>query len=149
MRYAGRMRIEFITFTNICNAFFLCRKNTSIFFLFFILISISTPLIFLPRLAYGHAFVTSSDPSPSQSVASSPSKVDVFFSEPVDVKYSKLKVLDQNGKQINTNDLDYLNGDQSSLSATMPQLKDGVYTVSTTVFLKPMDMSLITLSFLL
>lgn len=127
------MKIESITFTNICNAFFLCRKNASIFFLFFILISISTPLIFLPQLAYGHAFVTISDPSPSQSVASSPSKVDVFFSEPVDVKYSKLKVLDQNGKQINTNDLDYLNGDQSSLSAKMPQLKDGVYTVSTTV----------------
>lgn len=91
-------------------------------------------ILILPlNLTYGHAFVTSSDPSSSQSIAKSPSKVNVFFSEPVDVRYSKLKVLDQNGKQIETSSLQYLGGDQSALSARLPQLKDGVYTVSTTV----------------
>jgi copper transport protein len=82
---------------------------------------------------YGHAFVTSSNPSPSQSVSTSPTKVDVFFSEPVDLRYSKLKVIDQNGKQVDNKDIHHLNGDQSSLSVSLPQLNDGVYTVSTTV----------------
>lgn len=82
---------------------------------------------------YGHAFVTSSNPSQSQSVSTSPTKVDVFFSEPVDLRYSKLKVIDQNGKQVDKKDIHHLNGDQSSLSVSLPQLNDGVYTVSTTV----------------
>lgn len=133
MRYVGRMRNILITLTNTFDAIFHFRKNTPIFLMFIIILSISSALIFSPKLVYGHAFVTRSDPAPSQSLPTSPSKVDVFFSEPVDVKYSKLKVLDQDGKQINTNKIHYLNGDQSALTSTLTQLKDGVYTVSTTV----------------
>ena len=96
----------------------------------FIIIS---SLVFSLKETYGHAFVTSSNPSSSQSVASSPPEVDVFFSEPVDVKYSKLKILDETGKQVETAGLHHLKGDESALSVTLPHLKDGVYTVSTTV----------------
>ena len=96
----------------------------------FIIIS---SLVFSLKETYGHAFVTSSNPSSSQSVASSPPEVDVFFSEPVDVKYSKLKILDETGKQVETAGLHHLKGDESALSVTLPRLKDGVYTVSTTV----------------
>jgi methionine-rich copper-binding protein CopC len=43
--------------------------------------------------------------------ASSPPEVDVFFSEPVDVKYSKLKILDETGKQVETAGLHHVKGD--------------------------------------
>jgi len=95
--------------------------------------SVFTSYMFPLKNTYEHAFVTSSSPSASQSLSTSPTKLDVFFSEPVDLKYSKLKVIDQNGKQVDNKDIHHLNGDQSSLSVSLPQLNDGVYTVSTTV----------------
>ena len=75
----------------------------------------------------------SSTPSPSQSLTSSPSKVTVLFSEPIDLKYSEIKVLDADGKQIDNKDANYLPGDQTGVSVSVSNLKDGVYTVSTNV----------------
>jgi copper transport protein len=79
--------------------------------------------------------VIKSDPSSSQSLTTPPTKVDVYFSEPVDQRYSELSVIDPNGKQIDNKDIQHINGDQSSLSVTLPssRLKDGVYTVTTKV----------------
>lgn len=94
-------------------------------------------LILVPAIpkSYAHAFVIKSNPSSSQSLTTPPAKVDVYFSEPVDLRYSKLSVIDSNGKQIDNKDIKYINGDQSSLSVTLPssRLKDGVYTVTTKV----------------
>jgi copper transport protein len=104
------------------------------------LLAIVIPLVLLLILAptipksYAHAFVIKSNPSPSQSLTTPPAKVDVYFSEPVDQRYSKLSVIDPNGKQIDNKDIKNVNGDQSSLSVTLPSsLKDGVYTVITKV----------------
>ncbi len=101
------------------------------------IVSLLLSLTFFPNgipEAYAHAFTIKSDPSPSQSLPSSPSKVDVFFSEPVDLRYSTIKVLDASGKQVDNKDPRNINGDPASLSVTLPSgLKDGVYTVSTKV----------------
>jgi copper transport protein len=85
--------------------------------------------------AYAHAFTIRSDPSPSQSVPSPPTKVDVYFSEPIDLRYSTIKVLDPGGKQVDVKDEHNIGGDPASLSVTLSSsgLKDGVYTVSTKV----------------
>jgi copper transport protein len=85
--------------------------------------------------AYAHAFTIRSDPSPSQSVPSAPTKVDVYFSEPIDLRYSTIKVLDPSGKQVDVKDEHNIGGDPASLSVSLPSsgVKDGVYTVSTKV----------------
>ena len=94
-----------------------------------IVVPIILLLILVPTIpkSYAHAFVIKSDPS-SQSLTTPPTKVDVYFSEPVDLRYSKLSVIDPNGKQIDDKDIQHINGDQSSLSVTIPssRLKDGV-----------------------
>jgi copper transport protein len=104
------------------------------------LLAIVVPLVLLLILvpaipkSYAHAFVIKSNPSSSQSLSTPPAKVDVYFSEPVDLRYSKLSVIDPNGKQIDNKDIKNVDGDQSSLSVTLPSsLKDGVYTVTTKV----------------
>jgi copper transport protein len=105
------------------------------------LLAIMVPLILLLILvptipkSYAHAFVIKSNPSPSQSLSVPPARVDVYFSEPVDIRYSKLAILDSNGKQIDNRDIKNINGDQMALSVTLPssRLKDGVYTVTTKV----------------
>lgn len=82
--------------------------------------------------AHAHAFVIGSDPSPSQSLAKGPSLVTVHLSDPVDIRYSTVKVVDPSGNQIDKKDSHYVNGDHTTLSVTLPAgIKDGVYTVST------------------
>jgi copper transport protein len=111
-------------------------RNQAVLFVLVITISLSLLILFpngIPK-SYAHAFTIKSDPSPSQSLPKSPSKVDVYFSEPVDVHYSKLMVIDASGKQVDNKDEHYINGDQTTLSVTLPgDLKDGVYTVSSKV----------------
>ena len=108
-----------------------------VFQLLAIVVPIILLLIIVPTIpkSYAHAFVIKSDPSSSQSLTTPPTKVDVYFSEPVDLRYSKLSVIDSSGKQIDNKDIQHINGDQSSLSVTLPssRLKDGVYTVTTKV----------------
>jgi copper transport protein len=93
-------------------------------------------LIVIPNIpnSYAHAFVIKSDPAPSQSLATQPTKVDVYFNDPIDIRYSQLKVLDFDGKEIQEKDQHYINNDESALSVSLPPgLKDGVYTVTTKV----------------
>jgi copper transport protein len=76
--------------------------------------------------------VIGSNPFPSQSLPAPPSKVSVQLSEPVDIRYSSIKVLDVSGNEIDRKDDHYVNGDHAALSVTLPPgIKDGVYTVST------------------
>jgi len=82
--------------------------------------------------AYAHAYVIGSDPYPSQSLPKAPSSVVVHLSEPVDIRYSSVKVLGPGGNQIDKKDSHYVNGDHTTLAVTLPAgVKDGVYTVST------------------
>ncbi|HEY9399507.1 MAG TPA: copper resistance protein CopC [Nitrososphaeraceae archaeon] len=83
--------------------------------------------------SFGHAFVLNSSPSQSQSISASPQQVNVFFSEPVDLRFSDLKVLDSSGKQVDKGDVRHLQNDESTLTVSVPSLKDGTYTVSTNV----------------
>lgn len=83
--------------------------------------------------SFGHAFVINSSPSQSVSIAESPQQILVSFSEPVDLRYSDLKVLDSNGKQVDKGDVGYSQNDESKLIVSVPLLKDGTYTVSTNV----------------
>lgn len=83
--------------------------------------------------SFGHAFVINSSPSQFGSIAASPQQIDVFFSEPVDLRYSSLMVLDSNGKQVDKGDVRYLQNDESKLTVSVSLLKDGTYTVSTNV----------------
>lgn len=84
--------------------------------------------------SYAHASVTKSDPAALSSLSTSPSKVDVYFSDPIDIKYSQIKVLDSDGKQIQENDLHYINNNQNTLSVSLPSnLPNGIYTIATKV----------------
>ena len=121
------LRARFVLVSHI-NKYIVC-----LFLFSFTLVIFGITESFTIQYSYGHAFVISSTPSPSQSLTSSPSKVTVLFSEPIDLKYSEIKVLDADGKQIDNKDANYLPGDQTGVSVSVSNLKDGVYTVSTNV----------------
>ncbi|HMK32031.1 MAG TPA: copper resistance protein CopC, partial [Nitrosopumilaceae archaeon] len=111
-------------------------KRKSSFQIILITLVISSIIFVIPNIpnSYAHAFVTKSDPAPSQSLSIQPSKIDLYFSDPIDIRYSQLKVLDSNAKEIQEKDQHYINNDESTLSVSLPAgLKDGVYTVTTKV----------------
>jgi copper transport protein len=110
-------------------------RKTS-FQIILVVIIISSIVFVIPNIpdSYAHAFVTKSDPAEGQSLATQPSKVDVYFNDPIDIRYSQLKVFNSSGKEIQQKDLHYINNDQSTLSVSLPPgIKDGIYTITTKV----------------
>ncbi|HEV2192704.1 MAG TPA: copper resistance protein CopC [Nitrosopumilaceae archaeon] len=113
------------------------KFSGKLLFQFILIVAIVSSIIFvIPNIpnSYAHAFVTKSDPVQGQSLATQPSKIDVYFNDPVDIRYSQLKVLDSNGNEVQEKDQHYINNDQTTLSVSLPSgLKDGVYTITTKV----------------
>jgi copper transport protein len=105
-------------------------------FLAIIAITAIAVILTIPSIpnAHAHAIITKSDPIPGESLSAEPSKIDVYFSDPVDIRYSEIKVLDSDGQQIEKNDQRYITNDQTALSVSLASdLKNGIYTVSTKV----------------
>ena len=82
-----------------------------------------------------HPFTNETIPNLSSNAPTGISEVIVFFSEPVEIEFSTLKVLDNNGNQIDNKDTNYYE-DEKSLIVTTEPLEDGVYTVTTKVLSK-------------
>jgi copper transport protein len=90
--------------------------------------------MFIP-FAAAHPFTEETIPSLTSNSPTGVTEVIVYFSEPVEINFSQLKVLDNNGNQIDNKDTNYYEGEES-LIVTTPPLEDGVYTVSTKVLSK-------------
>lgn len=84
--------------------------------------------------ASAHPFYVNSDPRPFQNLNTSPQQVNVFFSEPLELAYSKISVLGPDGSRVDLNDPNHVEGDTASIGIKLkPDLSDGIYTVNTRV----------------
>jgi len=84
--------------------------------------------------SFAHPVYLDSSPKAFQSVPSSPREVNVFFSEPIELHYSTIKVLGPDGTTVDANDPHNVGGDTASIGITLqPNLPEGEYTVSTHV----------------
>jgi copper transport protein len=84
--------------------------------------------------SFAHPVYVKSTPQAFQTVAASPTAVNVFFTEPIELKYSKISVIGPDGSTVDKNDLHNVNGDTASLGVSLQSgLPDGTYTVSTRV----------------
>jgi copper transport protein len=87
----------------------------------------------LPQ-SFAHPVYVDSSPKAFQSVSSSPAEVNVFFSEPIELAYSSIKVLGPDGNTVDMNDPHNVGGDTASIGVTLqPNLQEGEYTVTTNV----------------
>ena len=102
-------------------------KKIVMFFLVLLVISI-------PNVA-AHPFTEKTVPDLSANAPAGMTRVIVYFSEPVEISFSTIKVIDSDGNQIDNKDTNYHQG-ESSLVITTPPLNDGVYTVTTKVLSK-------------
>ncbi len=85
--------------------------------------------------AAAHPFTEQTIPSLETNAPTGTTEVIVFFSEPVDINFSELRVLDSNGNQIDNKDTNYYEG-ELSLIVTTPPLEDGIYTATIKVLSK-------------
>jgi len=85
--------------------------------------------------AAAHPFTGETNPSATENAPTGTTEVTVFYSEPIELDFSYLKVLDSNGNQIDNKDSKYFQG-ENSLIVTTPPLEDGVYTVTSKVLSK-------------
>jgi copper transport protein len=95
----------------------------------FLIILLFLSFISIPYVD-AHPFTEKTIPSLTSNAPTGTTEVIAYFSEPVDINFSELKVLDSNGNQIDNKNTDYYEG-ENSLIVTTPPLEDGVYTVTT------------------
>ena len=85
--------------------------------------------------AAAHPFTEKTIPSLASNAPIGITEVIVYFSEPVDINFSEIKVFDNNGNQIDNKDTNYYEGELSLIVTTIP-LDNGVYTASVKVLSK-------------
>jgi copper transport protein len=111
----------------------LSKSSTKVILLIFVSLSILVAIPNIPK-SYAHAFVIDSNPAPSTSLNTPPSQVEITFVDPIDIRYSQIKVLDANGKAIQNNDWHFTSYDHTKTSVTLsPGIPNGIYTVYTKV----------------
>lgn len=100
----------------------------------FLIILLLISFISIP-FAAAHPFTEETIPNLRSNAPVGTTEVIVYFSEPVDINFSEIKVFDNSGNQIDNKDTDYYE-DELSLIVTTSPLDDGVYTASVKVLSK-------------
>ena len=109
------------------------KPSNKIIFSVFVSLFILAIISGIPK-SYEHAFVIDSNPAPATSVNTVPAQIEIEFVDPIDMRYSQIKVLDSNGKAIQNNDWHFLNDEHTKTAVTLPpDTPNGIYTVYTKV----------------
>ena len=78
--------------------------------------------------AHAHAFLERATPAVGASVHAAPPKVSLRFTQRLEAAFSKVQVLDGQGKRVDKDD-GALGADETSLSVSVPALPPGRYVV--------------------
>jgi methionine-rich copper-binding protein CopC len=89
------------------------------------------PLIFVVGLAKleAHAFLERAEPAVGTTVQTSPSEVQIRFTENIEPAVSSIQVFDPSGKEVDKRDLHLDRSDHALLHISLPQLGVGTYKV--------------------
>lgn len=82
------------------------------------------------ELAYGHANQARSAPSPDSVLGEAPTRVAVWFTEPIEPGLSEVQVLDSQGMRVDDDDSLVDPADGTAMSVGIQALPNGTYTVA-------------------
>jgi copper transport protein len=83
-----------------------------------------------PATALAHAELLSSDPAPNSSLAQSPERLTMTFSEPIDLVSARIEVLDNRQAAVAGVGAIGIDAAGTTATASLPTLQPGIYTVS-------------------
>jgi methionine-rich copper-binding protein CopC len=88
-------------------------------------------LLFLsfPALAFAHAYLVKSVPAGRATLFSSPAKIQLWFNERLEPRYSSASVFDPEGKRVDLDNAQVSPDDPKQLAISVKQLQSGRYTV--------------------
>jgi copper transport protein len=86
-------------------------------------------ILCLPKGAWAHASLVSSNPPPNAHMTRAPDEVRLTFNERIEDRFYFIKVFDQKGAEVSRGKTQ-LSRDHTTLRVKLPKLPDGVYTVS-------------------
>ncbi len=88
-------------------------------------------VICLPDAAFAHANLADADPAPNSVLASSPARITVWFTEPLEPSFSDVEVLNSQGSRVDNDDNSVDSRDPKVMTVTLPEdLPNGTYTVA-------------------
>ena len=85
--------------------------------------------IFLPSLSFAHAYLVKSVPARRATLFSSPARIQLWFNERLEPRYSSASVVDPDGKRVDLDNAQVMSEDPKQLSIGVKQLLSGRYTV--------------------
>ncbi len=80
------------------------------------------------RTASAHANQIRTSPPPDSELETAPERVIVWFSEPIEPRLSRIRVLDQEGRQVDNEDSQLSPTESTAMVVTLPALENGTYT---------------------
>jgi len=83
----------------------------------------------IPSVASAHAYLVKSVPAGRATLFSSPAKVQLWFNERLEAKYSSASVYDPDGKRVDADNAQVSGDAPKQLSIALKQLQAGRYTV--------------------
>jgi methionine-rich copper-binding protein CopC len=80
-------------------------------------------------LAEAHAFLDHADPKVGSTLSSSPSTLKIWFTEELEGAFSKIKVFDAKGQEVDKKDVKVDSSNKALMSVSVPKLTVGTYKV--------------------
>ncbi len=93
-----------------------------------IALSLATLLWQTPDQVSAHANQIRTSPAPDSVLDESPDRIVVWFSEPIEPRLSRIRVLDENGVQVDNEDSILSPTEPTAVVVTVPELENGTYT---------------------
>jgi methionine-rich copper-binding protein CopC len=94
-----------------------------------LLLVAATTAMIVP-LAEAHASLDRATPAAGSAVHGSPSQLKLWFTQRLEPAFSKVRVFDRNGKQVDKGDPEVDRNDATLLQVTLPKLAPGRYRVT-------------------
>ena len=84
-----------------------------------------------PESASAHANLADADPAPNSVLESAPSKITIWFTEPLEPSFSSIEALDSQGRRVDNDDSAVDSANPTVMSVTLQDdLPNGTYTVA-------------------
>lgn len=83
----------------------------------------------IPSVASAHAYLVKSVPAGRATLFSSPGKIQLWFNERLEAKYSSASVFDPDGKRVDADNAQVSADDPKQLSVALKRLQPGRHTV--------------------
>ncbi len=105
-------------------------KITSMKFALTVLLACALALAVQSQVAEAHANLIRSEPSANSTLDTSPERITIWFSEPMEAAFSEIQVLNATGTRVDNIDSAVDANDLTLMSVSLPELPDGTYTVA-------------------